>query len=603
MPERTQIFFRKVPGLRVFSYDAGEIGHPFQMRGFGGSHGSDVAVYVDGVPQNLPSSVIAMNGASDVSWLASEMIDKIEVIKGPFSAFYGNQAQAGAVNFITKNSDPSPSVTVSGGSFGAFRALPIISTDAFAPTPFLAYEFSTLRGYREDSYYRRSSLFNKVTYPVYGGNASLRFNYYQSAFGVPGMLRIIDIKTGVRSRKSAWEDSDRGSQFTWSFVFNYAPADCDGGLYVDAYLENTLRERFQTWWTYGQTWSHEDRVFYGGRIYYNFLFGNVASLTLGAETRYDVGEEMEWDTVKRQVQAPQNNHKVDLCNTSLFAQGQVKLADMLKIVGGVRKDYFRNVIQNRLTPENSGTWYLETFNPKLGFVLTPLKNVNIFGNKGVGFRAPGATDFSPSSGVKATDVAVAKTETWDLGINATLLGRFFISADWYQTDMEKELRRINGRVVNLGDSQRNGYELEARCYASPQVNIFANYSWVEAKLKNPTTPGQTMVTAIPEHLIKGGIGFNYDLTQTAKFLADAYCEYTAEQPFYSGSSTTVLYSPDYVVYHFKAACKGQNWGLFAAAKYQPKEYSSNNWLGMMSGRFAITPQPLWDLTGGVKYTF
>jgi len=115
------------------------------------------------------------------------------------------------------------------------------------------------------------------------------------------------------------------------------------------------------------------------------------------------------------------------------------------------------------------------------------------------------------------------------------------------------------------------------------------------------------VTGVAQDVIKAGIEATYDLTPDVKMLGDLYCEYVSEQPFYFGTNTTPQYGPDYVLYNLKVATQGKNWGLFGAVKYQPKELSSDT---ISSGgnssvgyHFTFNPNPLWDLNGGLKYTF
>jgi len=600
--------FRQVPGVRSYTYGQGDVGHPLQIRGNAGGHGTDTAVYVDGVPQNFPSASQGGNGMSDISWLTPEMIDRIEVIKGPFSALYGNYAQAGVINIITKTSEPTPSITVSGASFGGFRTVPIITSEAWVPTPFVVNEYQTLDGYRDNSQYRRWSSFNKVSAPIWNGLLSLRFNYYRSDWRAPGFPYIDYVQKGIFDRRDAVDPTDLGYQRTWSAVANYSPVGTDAGLYFTAYVENYKKYRWSTILPDPQRLQDDDRIFYGGRIFYNLVFGNFASVIIGAESRYDRGISQQFRTVNRQTTATVNDYNLGLWNPSLFVQGQVKLSDSIKLVGGVRKDYFEMTVDNQVTPTNSGTGYPTTLNPKIGFVVTPLKNVNIFGNKGLGFRAPAASEMSPATGtIKKFQLGAAQTDSWDLGFNATFMGQIYVAFDWYRTDMQNEVRTVAGEPINIGNSKRTGYEVEARYYASNQINIFANYSWVDAKVKNPAKTGQDMVTGVAQDVIKGGIGFTYDLTPGVKFLADLYCEYVGEQPFYFGSSPTPQYGPDYVLYNVRTAWQGRNWGMFAAARYQPKELSSdtvssggNNTVGY---HFTFNPNPLWDLSGGVKYTF
>jgi outer membrane receptor protein involved in Fe transport len=601
---------RTVPGVRAFSYGQGDIGHPMQIRGNSGGHGVDTCIYVDGVPQNFASASQGGNGMSDISWLTPEMIDRIEVIKGPFSVLYGNIAQAGVINIITKTSEPTPSVTLSGASFGCFRAVPIITSEAWSPTPFVVNELMTLDGYNDNSQYKRWSSFNKVTAPFWNGALSLRFNYYTSQWGAPGYQYIDYVQKGLVDRRSAVDPTDYGNQRTWSAVANYAPVGCDAGLYFTAYVENYKKSRWAAFLPGPvQRLQEDDRLFYGGRIFYNLVFGNFASVMFGAESRYDRGTAVQFPTVNRETTGTTNYYDLGLLNTALFVQGQIKLADPVKLVGGVRKDFFDDNVDNRLTPRNSGKGYPTTVSPKAGFVLTPFKNVNIFGNKGLGFRAPAASEMSPATGTKTNfQLGVAQTDSWDLGFNALFIDQIYIALDWYRTDMQNEIRLTTaGDPINVGNSKRTGYEVEVRYYPTNQVNVFANYSWVDAKVKNPATAGQDLVTGIAQDVIKAGIGVTYDLTPDVKFLGDFYGEYVGEQPYYFGTNPTPQYGPDYVLYAMKFAWQGKNWGVFASGKYQPKELSSNN---VSSGgsssagyHFTFTPLPLWDLNGGIKYTF
>src|SRR5690606_20511120 len=77
--------FRRVPGVVANNIDQGDTGNGVRMRGFAtqGTHGAHTAVYVDGVPQNLPSSEAgAGHGPAYLGWLTPDMIGGVTVIKG-----------------------------------------------------------------------------------------------------------------------------------------------------------------------------------------------------------------------------------------------------------------------------------------------------------------------------------------------------------------------------------------------------------------------------------------------------------------------------------------------------------------------------------------
>ncbi|MFN3921514.1 MAG: TonB-dependent receptor, partial [Caldimicrobium sp.] len=151
MPIRHYLdIFRRVPGMVPSHYGQGDIADGLGMRGYRGSHGSEVAIFIDGVPINTPHHSHS-HGFADIGWLVPEMIERVEVIKGPFSALYGNFALGGVINIITKKSDKSPTIGAETGSYESFRGVITISDTEWKPTPFLVYEAFTKDGYRENS--------------------------------------------------------------------------------------------------------------------------------------------------------------------------------------------------------------------------------------------------------------------------------------------------------------------------------------------------------------------------------------------------------------------------------------------------------------------
>lgn len=205
--------FRKIPGVRGSYAHQGEVGNQIGIRGYNGRHGQDIGVFIDGVPQNFPSAGVGLNGGSEFSWLAPEMIESIEIIKGPFSALYGDGSQAAVINITTRKNDPSSSVISSGANYGGFRILSVFSTDApWIVTPFLLNEFESSDGYRENTQFSRFSSFSKVSMPLWGGFLSLRHSFYNSAHGAAGTLKVGDIRKGIVDRRDAVNPDDGTDQ-------------------------------------------------------------------------------------------------------------------------------------------------------------------------------------------------------------------------------------------------------------------------------------------------------------------------------------------------------------------------------------------------------
>lgn len=111
---------RGVPGLQL--QDRGNHAQDVQLsiRGFGARSGfgvRGVRLYVDGIPATLT------DGQGQTSNIDLASVERVEVLRGPFSALYGNSS-GGVVQVFTEDGDGAPRLDVSSsaGSFGSARA-------------------------------------------------------------------------------------------------------------------------------------------------------------------------------------------------------------------------------------------------------------------------------------------------------------------------------------------------------------------------------------------------------------------------------------------------------------------------------------------------
>ena len=80
-------------------------------------------VLLDGVPLNDPTN--QRGGSVDLSTLTPERIERIEIVKGPASVFYGSDAMAGVVNVITQKGTETDRLVAraEGGRWGYTRGV------------------------------------------------------------------------------------------------------------------------------------------------------------------------------------------------------------------------------------------------------------------------------------------------------------------------------------------------------------------------------------------------------------------------------------------------------------------------------------------------
>ena len=108
---------RDVPALDVVQQGTpGGLASVF-MRGAESRH---TKVLIDGIPLNDPSNASRLY---DFSYLSTDNVERIEVLRGPQSTLYGSDAVGGVISIVTKRGEgpPTARLDLMGGSFGTSR--------------------------------------------------------------------------------------------------------------------------------------------------------------------------------------------------------------------------------------------------------------------------------------------------------------------------------------------------------------------------------------------------------------------------------------------------------------------------------------------------
>ncbi|HSS07437.1 MAG TPA: TonB-dependent receptor [Rhodanobacteraceae bacterium] len=168
-------FLETVPGVLARDRQNYAQDEQISIRGFGaratfGVRG--VRLYTDGIPATMP------DGQGQVSHFNLDSADRVEVLRGPFSALYGNSSGGVIQLFTADGSDPGQIKTgLVGQSYDTWRAS-INARGVYGPTDYnLDFTHFQTDGYRDHSAAQRESGNGKLNIKVGdGGKLTLLLN-------------------------------------------------------------------------------------------------------------------------------------------------------------------------------------------------------------------------------------------------------------------------------------------------------------------------------------------------------------------------------------------------------------------------------------------
>ena len=110
-----------IPGVIITQHAGGGKANQYFLRGFNLDHGTDFAIFLDGMPLNLPSHAHG-EGYADMNTVIPEFVERVNYEKGPYYADVGNYGSAGSAQLHFFRTLPEDFFEVEGGMYGFGRA-------------------------------------------------------------------------------------------------------------------------------------------------------------------------------------------------------------------------------------------------------------------------------------------------------------------------------------------------------------------------------------------------------------------------------------------------------------------------------------------------
>jgi iron complex outermembrane receptor protein len=397
---------------------------------------------VDGTPLASP-----YNGATqDITTVNSFDIERVEIIKGPASALYPNNAFGGVINVVTRDAPEEFEGRVWGevGSFNRVRTGASMAGSSGDFGFFFDANTQNLDGLRDTYKNDRDQLSAKVLYtPSDDTKMFIRYEHLKRDEIFPGDLREAEYYTdptvvGATAGSMDFVNSDAVS-------FKLEQSLSSGYLEVSTVyrVEDTIGDG-----RFSPPQEESDKSLHT-KLMYRHDF-EASNLIVGGE--YFKGDtnadQYGDDDVYREGDVALISNS-DLRITSLFGQYSLSPIDKLNFTLGVRHEnidmetYFP---LNISTPEDEGQTYRKNFKntaPKFGVTYELTPNTLLWAGYSKGFLAPSIDDLFLNRPAANPDLKAEKARNIEFGIRGTI-GRLGYNSSYYHT-------RINNYLVTEDD--------------------------------------------------------------------------------------------------------------------------------------------------------
>ena len=502
------------------------------IRGFGaratfGIRG--LRLYLDGMPATMP------DGQGQVSNFNLDSADRIEVLRGPFSALYGNAA-GGVIQMFTADgrSDPGPRATLVHGADNVWRE----SIGARGGGDAIDYnvDFSHFRtdGYRDHSQALRNS-FNARLKVDHAGAGS--FTLLANSLAAPDALDPLGL-----TQSQMEQDPRQAVPAAMLFNTRKSVTHAQAGLIFERTLGPMHSLRLLA---YGGT--REVSQFLavpvaaqlnplsgGGVVELHSEFSGVDArwtiaallasrpieLTLGIDADRQDQHRLGFENflegglgVRGDLRRDQQDQVSDF---DQYAQASWQAAEKLNVLLGVRHSQVRFTSADHYVtasnPDDSGRLEFSATSPIAGISFRPVESLDLYAAYGHGFETPTFDELSyrpdGSAGLNFL-LQATHTRSLELGAKARVRDCANLELALFRADSDDELAVASnsaGRATyqNVGRARRHGLEFSADARLGEHWHGQLSWTLVDASFRDDFVTCGTSACANPQVPVSAG---------------------------------------------------------------------------------------------------
>jgi len=510
-----------VPGLIVTQHSGEGKANQYFLRGFNLDHGTDLAIKVDGMPVNMPTHGHGQ-GYADINFLIPELIQSVNVRKGPYYADVGDFGSAGSVAIDYINRLPRNIAEMTFGSFGYRRALAAGSTAVGDGTLLAAIEGTKYNGpWDVPDDVRKLNGVMRYSQGTATDGLTLTAMAYSNGWNSTDQVPQRAIDQGIIGRFGTLDPTDGGTSSRFSLSGNFAQSSEYGQSNVSAYVIRSDLQLFNNFTYYldnpasGDQFSQLDRRTLGGfdaRHAFDWRFGGFESQTrVGVQGRYDDIHVGLFKTEQRAWLSTVRDDRVQEGNVGVWTDTTTRWNDWLRTTVGIREDVFAGHVFSD-TPENSGNAQATMASPKAGIVLGPWYKTEFYGNAGYGLHSNdirGATiTVDPNDKVTPLDRVplLVRSRGAELGIRTRAIEGLTSSLAVFVLDFDSELLFVGdaGTTEPSRPSRRVGVEWVNQYKPVPWLSFDLDIAYTRARFTD-FDPAGDRIPGAPAWIASGAV--------------------------------------------------------------------------------------------------
>lgn len=522
---RTGEMLEAVPGLVVTQHSGEGKANQYFLRGFNLDHGTDIAIFVDGMPVNMRTHGHGQ-GWADTNFIIPELVRNLEFFKGPYYASEGDFASAGAVHLETV-APQTNFAQVEYGSFGHRRAVGAVAAPLGLDSRVLAAgEIVQFDGpWEQPDDLRKLNGLLRYENGTAANGFSLTGMAYSGDWSSTDQIPKRAVDSDAIGRFGNLDPTDGGDSQRFSISGTWNQTDASGRTKVSAYAVKSSLDLFSNF-TYfladpingDQFKQQDDRWIVGGEASKTVLsttpLGKMET-TVGLQTRYDDIDVGLFNTVRRDVISTVRADNVQEFSAGIFAENTIRWTNWFRSTAGLRADVYSVEVSSD-NPENSGDELDTILSPKAGIVLGPWAGTELYLNAGRGFHSNDArgtvTTIDPVSGdpVQPAPLLV-RSEGAEIGVRYEPWRGFSSTLTAFVLDFDSEIVFVGdaGTTEASHPSRRVGgeYTLQYAINRWVSVDLSAAYTRARFTQEDPDAPGKRIPGAV-EGVVSAGLNFD-----------------------------------------------------------------------------------------------